>query len=95
MKRPLQVYLDKVDLARLEAWSRERGWTKTQAVRAALRALTRPPEEDPLLGLSGMIHGLPPDAGEQFARYLEETFVAERAPPYRRHQRRPAPRLRR
>jgi hypothetical protein len=42
MKRPLQVYLDEVDLARLETWSRERGWTKTQAVRAALRALTRP-----------------------------------------------------
>ncbi|MGH7323928.1 MAG: hypothetical protein ACREJ9_04685 [Candidatus Rokuibacteriota bacterium] len=33
MDRPLQVYLDEADLKRLEKWSGERGWTKSQAVR--------------------------------------------------------------
>src|SRR5438876_53599 len=41
MNRPLQVYLDERDLARLEAWARARGWTKSRAIRAAVRALTR------------------------------------------------------
>jgi len=88
MSRPLQVYLDEADLKRLEAWSRSRGWTKSQAIRAAVRALTRPPEKDPLLGASGMIEGLPPDCSEQFDRYLTETFVAEKPAPYRKRRRR-------
>ena len=50
MARPLQVYLDDKDLERLEAWARERGWTKSQAIRVAIRALTRKPADDPLLG---------------------------------------------
>jgi hypothetical protein len=68
MARRLQVYLDEQDLARLEAWARGRGWTKSQAIRAAVRALTRPPDEDPLLELSGDIDGLPPDLSERFER---------------------------
>jgi hypothetical protein len=52
MARPLQVYLDERDLERLDAWARERGWTKSQAIRAAVRALTRRPAEDPVLELS-------------------------------------------
>lgn len=88
MSKPLQVYLDDADLARLEAWTRERGWTKSQAVRVAIRALTRPPAQDPLLELSGFIvDGLPPDCSENFDRYLMETFVAEKAPQYRRKPR--------
>jgi hypothetical protein len=84
MSKPLQVYLDEADLERLEAWSRERGWTKSQAVRTAIRALTRPPAEDPILELSGFItDGLPADCSENFDRYLMETFVAERPPRYR------------
>ncbi len=79
MNRPLQVYLDARDLKRLEAWTRERGWTKSQAIRAAVRALTRPAGEDPLLALSGTIDGLPPDCSEQFDRYLQEAFVAEKS----------------
>ena len=47
--RPLQVYLDERDLKSLDAWARERGWTKSQAIRAAVRALARRPAEDPLL----------------------------------------------
>ena len=88
MARPLQVYLDEQDLARLEAWARGRGWTKSQAIRAAVRALTRHPGEDPLLELSGDIDGLPPDLSERFDRYLEETFVAESPAPYRARRRR-------
>jgi hypothetical protein len=94
MSRPLQVYLDESDLERLERWSRERGWTKSQAVRAAIRALTRTAHEDPLLAASGMIDGLPPDGAERFDHYLRQTYVAERAPAYRRAKPR-APRVRR
>lgn len=83
MTKPLQVYLDDDDLQRLEAFARERGWTKSQTVRAALRALTRPRAEDPLLELSGDIDGLPADLAENFDRYLDETFIAEPQAPYR------------
>jgi len=95
MTKPLQVYLDEADLARLEAWSRERGWSKSRAVRVALRALTRPHPEDPLLALSGsVIDDLPDDCSEQFDRYLLETFVAE-SPRRYGSGRRSATRLRR
>jgi hypothetical protein len=87
MTRPLQVYLDERDLERLEAWARQRGWTKSQAIRAAVRALTRPPGEDPVLELSGDIDGLPADLSQHFDRYLDETFVAEPPAPYRTRRR--------
>jgi hypothetical protein len=95
MARPLQAYLDDQDLERLEAWARERGWTKSQAIRAAIRALTRKPADDPLLGLSGDIDGLPADLSVNFQRYLDETFVAESPAPYRTRRRRPARPVRR
>lgn len=88
MTRPLQVYVDEHDLKRLDDWARARGWTKSQAVRAAIRALTRPPAEDPILELSGDIEGLPADVSERFDRYLNETYVAERPAPYRTRRRR-------
>jgi hypothetical protein len=88
MAKPLQVYLEAQDLERLEAWARERGWTKSQAIRVAIRALTWKPAEDPLLGLSGDIDGLPPDLSANFQRYLDETFVAETPAPYRTSRRR-------
>jgi len=75
MTKPLQVYMEEEDLVRLEAWSRERGWTKSQAVRAAVRAMTRKERTDPLLNASGMIDGLPADLSANFDRHLEETFV--------------------
>lgn len=84
MSKPVQVYLDERDLARLEAWSRKRGWTKSRAVRAAIRALTREPQADPLLELSGILEDLPEDGSEQVDRYLVEAYVAERPPRYRR-----------
>lgn len=95
MERPLQVYLDEADLARLERWARERGWTKSQAVRLAIRALTRSSAEDPLLAASGMIDGLPADASQQFDRHLAETFVAEKTARYRTRQHRPRKTVRR
>lgn len=63
-------------MARLDAWSRRHGMNKSQAVRAALRAVTREPEEDSLLGLSGSIQGLPRDASARIDEYLQETFIA-------------------
>jgi len=47
MTKPLQIYLEDADFDRLEKWASERGWSKSQVVRLALRALTRIPEEDP------------------------------------------------
>jgi hypothetical protein len=78
LMKPLQIYVNETEMRRLEAWSRQRGWSKSQAVRAAIRAMIRSPEEDPVLGLSGMVQALPPDASADFDRYLAETFVAER-----------------
>lgn len=95
MARPLQVYLDDADLARLEAWASGRGWTKSQAVRIAIRALTRAPADDPLLELSGDIDGLPEDLSRSFDRYLEQTYVAEPRTPYRARRRRSPPTIRR
>ncbi len=95
MSRPVQVYLDESELARLEAWAKHRGWTKSQVVRLAVRALTAAPEQDPLLELSGMVDGLPADLSERFDHHLNATFVAERPPPYGLGRRRARARLRR
>ena len=94
--KPLQVYVDPADLARLEDWSRARGMTKSQAIRAAIRALTQRQDDDPLLSLSGMVHDrLPADVSEHFDRYLQETFVAEAPASYPRRGRRSRARARR
>jgi|SRR5579859_6944200 len=98
MKHALQVYLDDPDFRELEAWSKRRGWTLSQAVRVAIKALTRPAkEDDPLLAASGMIEGLPTDLSERLDHYLDLTFVAERPVPYGRptRKRRPKKALRR
>jgi hypothetical protein len=87
MARPLQVYLDDDDLERLEAFARGRGWTKSQTIRAVVRALTRQPADDPLLELSGDIDGLPADLSRDFNRHLNETFVAEAPGLYRARRR--------
>jgi hypothetical protein len=78
MTRPLQIYLDEREFQALDDWARERGWTKSHAVRAAIRALTRGRDQDPLLKACGMIEGLPEDLSERIDDYLEETFVAEK-----------------
>jgi hypothetical protein len=94
--KPLQVYVEENQLARLDEWSRARGMTKSQAIRAAIRALTRPKGDDPLLSLSGMVHDrLPADVSEHFDRYLQETFVAEPPASYPQRRRRPRTRPRR
>ncbi len=84
MAKPLQVYLDEQELKRLDAWARERGWTKSHAVRAALRALTHDRDEEPLLRASGMLDGLPADLSERIDEYLKETFVADKTAPAHR-----------
>ena len=86
---PFQVYLDDGDRERLQAWSKRRGWTNSDAVRAAIRALvnaSEPVDEDPLLGASGMIRGLAPDASAAFDRYLAETFIAQKITTTPRHK---------
>jgi hypothetical protein len=77
MSHALQVYLEDADFRALEAWAQERGWSLSQVVRVALRALTRPRTGDPLLDASGMIEGLPPDLSERFDEYLGLTYTAE------------------
>ena len=89
MTKPLQIYLEDADFERLDKWASERGWSKSQVVRIALRALTHIPEEDPLLSASGMIDALPEDLSEHFDRYLQETFIAEKKTRYRKSRRRP------
>ncbi len=88
MTKPLQVYMSEHELKLLDAWARERGWTKSHAVRVAIRALTRAREEDSLLKASGMIEGLPEDMSRHIDDYLEETFVAEKAASSPRRRRR-------
>ena len=95
MARPLQVYLDDRELDGLDAWARARGWTKSQAVRVAIRALTRSPAQDPLLELRGDIDGLPADLSANFDRYIGETYVAEPPAPYIARRRRPPSPVRR
>jgi len=87
MSRPLQVYLDDRDLEQLELWAKNRGWTKSQAIRVAVRALTRRPATDPILELTGDIDNLPADLSANFKRYLDETYVAEPQAPYRTRRR--------
>ncbi|MBI3186065.1 MAG: hypothetical protein HYZ28_28345 [Myxococcales bacterium] len=83
MTHALQVYLEDADFRALQSWAAERGWTLSQAVRTALKALTRSPRgEDPLLAGSGMIEGLPYDLSARFDDYLASTFVAEPITPY-------------
>ena len=93
--KPLQVYLDADDLARLDTWSQARGWTKSQTIRAAIRALTQPPATDALSLMNGMIDGLPADLSMHLDRYLNATFVAEKAPRYGRSRRARRPVVRR
>jgi hypothetical protein len=95
MRRPLQVYLDAADIERLDTWARAHGWTNSQAVRIAIRALTRPSTDDPILDLSGDLDGLPSDLSANFDRYLNETYVAERPTPSRTRQRQSRPPVRR
>jgi Ribbon-helix-helix protein, copG family len=95
MTRPVQVYLDEQDLAALEGWSRQRGWNKSQAIRAAVRALTRARDTDPLLAARGIIDGLPGDLSARFDHYLEETYVAKRPRAPRPARRRSPPPVRR
>jgi hypothetical protein len=87
MSKPLQIYLEESEFERLEKYASERGWSKSRAVRIAIRALTRKPEMDPLLSASGMIDDLPEDLSDNFDRYFEETFIAEKQAGYRKGRR--------
>lgn len=71
--KPLQVMVADDELARLERWSRGRGWTKSQTIRFAIRALTNGPG---IMSASGMIEGLPADLSESVDAYLADAHVA-------------------
>ncbi len=75
MNKPLQIYISEHEMELLDDWARERGLTKSHAVRMAIRALTRSKETDPLLRASGMIEGLPGDLSARIDDYLEEMFI--------------------
>ena len=79
MKKPLQIYLDEPEMVSLDSWARARGWSKSHAVRIALRALTRSTEKDPLMKGCGMIDALPADLSGSIDKYLGETYIAEKA----------------
>lgn len=85
--KPLQVMVPEDELERLEDWSRRRGWTKSQTIRFAIRALTG---DAGILGASGMIEGLPADLSARVDTYLAD---AQAVTPSRRPRR--AKRLRR
>lgn len=91
MSKPLQVYLDETEMQRLEAFASARGWSKSQTIRAAIRALTQARDLDPVLELSGDLDGLPPDLSERFNHYLDETYVAETPARYQAKRRKPSP----
>jgi hypothetical protein len=57
--RAIEFYLDDRDARELEEWSRERGYTKSEAVGLAIRALTSRSGQDPGLDLTGHLDGLP------------------------------------
>jgi hypothetical protein len=59
--------------------AKSHGWTKSEAVRVAIRALTRPRASDPIVKLSGMVRGLPASLASEVDRYLGETFDAKTA----------------
>jgi hypothetical protein len=61
------------ELVRLESWSQRRGWTKSQTIRFAIRAIT---SDGGIMGASGMIEGLPEDLSENLHAYLAEAHVA-------------------
>jgi hypothetical protein len=71
MSKPLQVYMNEHELELLDAWARERGWTKSQAVCMAIDAVMRVRNEDPLLRACGMIEGLPEDLSRRVDDYLQ------------------------
>jgi hypothetical protein len=70
--KPLQVMVAEDELARLERWSHKRGWTKSQTIRFAIRAITGDPG---IMSASGMIEGLPGDLSENLHAYLAEAHV--------------------
>ena len=78
MERPIQVYLDDHDRERLDAWAKEHGWTKSQAIRQAIRLATKAPAQDPILGLVGIFDGWPRDVSTRVDHYLNQAYGAER-----------------
>lgn len=91
MRRAVRVYLEVEDLDRLDTYARERGWTRSRALRTAVRMLTgRPEDDDPLLDLSGDLDGLPANLSTCFDRELSKSFALAPAAG-RRARRRPRP----
>jgi hypothetical protein len=56
-------------------------------VRAAIRALSRRTENDPLRCLAGAVDDLPDELSEKVERYLADAFVSKPFRPYRARRR--------
>lgn len=75
---PVQVYLDKEEIALLDRAAAALGTTKSDIVRLAVRRQARellPPEDDPawrLVGLAEAESGLPADLAGEHDAYLSE-----------------------
>jgi len=88
--KPVQVYFPEPEAARLDAWARRRGVTKSDAVRAAVKLLTRSEDDDPVLGLAGLADLGAADLSERVDEYLAGTHVGEGGAKYRRRRGRAA-----
>jgi hypothetical protein len=87
MARPIQVYLGDLDLERLDTFAKRHGWTKSHAVREAIRLAARNDGDDPLLDLVGLFDG-PRDLSTNHDHYLNEAFIADKqAKPQARRRR--------
>lgn len=90
-KRPIQLYLDPEDRARLERLAGEMGLSMAETLRLALRRLAaeQAGEEDPLMKLMGSIDNpdLPRDLSTRHDEYFVEGYpprrVAEEPPEHR------------
>jgi hypothetical protein len=78
MRRRVQVSLNSFERERLDVWAKAHGWTKSQAVRQAIRLATKRPTDDPILDLIGAFDGFPADASTRVDHYLNQADLAER-----------------
>lgn len=80
-KRPIQLYLDPEDRARLERLAGELGLSMAETLRLGLRRLAadRLDEDDPLLRLAGSLDN--PDLPTDLSTRHDEYFVTGYPPP--------------
>jgi len=73
--RPTQIYLPEDLAAALDRIAKERGTSRAEVIRQAARLMVeRRPlyDDDPILGIVGMVDGGPEGASDEHDRYLAE-----------------------